>query len=101
MLQTDEVQRSLGKDAGSAGSSPTRATEDAASRPLGPSERDVVFGCGSAARRRRGEVAFVGRDVAARRAEAAAVAATTGVAVATAGPVAGAEELDGVGDDLD
>src|SRR4051794_40716181 len=62
---------------------------------------DVVFGGRSAAGRGRGEVAFVGRDVAARRAEAAAVAATASVAVATAGPVARAKELDAVGDDLD
>src|SRR4051794_35098897 len=65
----------------------------------GSLERDVVFGAAPAAGGGAFEVAHVRGDVALRRREAA-TAATVAVATA-AGTVAGAEELDAVGDDLD
>src|SRR4051794_20362647 len=64
------------------------------------SERNIVLGGVATARRGGFEIAHVGRDVALRGSESAPVAAATAVAAA-ARPVAGSEELDGVGDDLD
>src|SRR3954454_3154086 len=66
-------------------------------------ERNVVFVAAAATGRGAFEVAHVRGDVALWRREATAtVTAATTVAVATAaGTVAGSEELDGVGDDLD